>query len=131
MSMKKKVIEFLDARPDGLSKASLVARVADEFGITKGNARYYVTRVWSKGIDVQSAINHGSIKRSMKLNKIALDAYKAGVADGTIECSEEELIDTVLSQQVVSYCGAKGTYTFDYYDIEYAFAKPTCQGSIE
>ena len=54
----------------------------------------------------------------MKLNKKALDAYKAGVADGTITCSKENLIATVLAQEVVSYCSTKGTYTFDYMDIE-------------
>ena len=59
----------------------------------------------------------------MKLNKKAYDAYKAGVADGTITCSREKLIDTVLAQEVVSYCSTKGTYTFDYFDVEY-----TCGG---
>ena len=55
----------------------------------------------------------------MKLNKKAYDAYKAGVADGTIRTSMQNLIDTVLAQEVVSYCSKKGTYTFDYMDIEY------------
>ena len=59
----------------------------------------------------------------MKLNKKAYDAYKAGVADGTITCSREKLINTVLAQEVVSYCSTKGTYTFDYMDVEY-----TCGG---
>lgn len=55
----------------------------------------------------------------MKLNKKAYDAYKAGVADGTIRTSMQNLIDTVLAQEVVSYCSKKGTYTFDYMDVEY------------
>ena len=59
----------------------------------------------------------------MKLNKKAYDAYKAGVADGTITCSREKLIDTVLAQEVVSYCSKKGTYTFDYFDVV-----PRCGG---
>ena len=59
----------------------------------------------------------------MKLNKKAYDAYKAGVADGTIKCSIEKLINTVLAQEVVSYCSKKGTYTFDYFDIV-----PRCGG---
>ena len=56
---------------------------------------------------------------SMNLTAKALEAYKAGVADGTITCSREKLIDTVLAQEVVSYCSTKGTYTFDYFDVEY------------
>ena len=55
----------------------------------------------------------------MNLTLKALEAYKAGVADGTITCSKENLIATVLEQEVVSYCSKKGTYTFDYFDVEY------------
>ena len=55
----------------------------------------------------------------MNLTLKALEAYKAGVADGTITCPKENLIDTVLEQEVVSYCSKKGTYTFDYFDVEY------------
>jgi hypothetical protein len=59
----------------------------------------------------------------MNLTAKALEAYKAGVADGTITCSKEQLIDTVLAQEVVSYCSKKGTYTFDYFDVV-----PRCGG---
>ena len=55
----------------------------------------------------------------MKLNKKAYDAYKAGVADGTIKCSMEKVIAVVQEQEVVSYCSKKGTYTFDYMDVVY------------
>jgi len=53
----------------------------------------------------------------MNLTPEAREAYKAGVADGTIKCSIEKLINTVLAQEVVSYCSKKGTYTFDYFDV--------------
>jgi len=56
----------------------------------------------------------------MNLTAKALEAYKAGVADGTVTCSIEKLIATVLAQEVVSYCSKKGTYTFDHFDVEYA-----------
>tara|TARA_B110000902_G_scaffold224676_1_gene262294 strand:+ start:128 stop:316 length:189 start_codon:yes stop_codon:yes gene_type:complete len=59
----------------------------------------------------------------MNLTPEAREAYKAGVADGTIKCSIEKLINTVLAQEVVSYCSKKGTYTFDYFDVV-----PRCGG---
>ena len=55
----------------------------------------------------------------MNLTAKALEAYKAGDLNGTITCSIEKLIITVLEQEVVSYCSTKGTYTFDYMDIQY------------
>jgi hypothetical protein len=60
---------------------------------------------------------------SMNLTPEALEAYNAGVLNGTISCSIEKLINTVLAQEVVSYCSKKGTYTFDYFDIV-----PRCGG---
>ena len=59
----------------------------------------------------------------MKLKQKALEAYNAGVADGTITVSIENIVCTVESQEVVSYCSTKGTYTFDYMDVDY-----TCGG---
>ena len=55
----------------------------------------------------------------MNLTAKALEAYNAGVLNGTITCSIEKLIITVLEQEVVSYCSKKGTYTFDHFDVEY------------
>ena len=59
----------------------------------------------------------------MNLTPEAREAYKKGRADGTITCSIEKLINTVLAQEVVSYCSKKGTYTFDYMDVV-----PRCGG---
>jgi len=56
----------------------------------------------------------------MNLTPKAMEAYNAGVLNGTITCSIEKLIITVLEQEVVSYCSKKGTYTFDHFDVEYA-----------
>ena len=47
----------------------------------------------------------------MILKKPAMEAYKEGVANGTISPSMQEVIDTVIEQEVVSYCSTKGTYT--------------------
>ena len=44
---RKMVIEFLDTRPDCMSRSALIESVAVRFAITKANARYYVTRVWN------------------------------------------------------------------------------------
>ena len=53
----------------------------------------------------------------MNLTPKAMEAYNAGVLNGTITCSIEKLINTVLAQEVVSYCSKKGTYTFDHFDV--------------
>lgn len=57
----------------------------------------------------------------MILKKPAMEAYKEGVKNGTISSSMQEVIDTVIEQEVVSYCSTKGTYTFDYMDVDYQY----------
>ena len=76
--LRRSVIEFLDARPECMSKSALIASVAEQFNITKGNARYYVTRVWSKGVDVKREMKdggtmHHTIPVEQVLNKILVD----------------------------------------------------------
>ena len=49
-SLKKDVLAYLD-KLDYLAvnnNAAMVNMVSDEFNITKANARYYITRVWSR-----------------------------------------------------------------------------------
>jgi len=50
-------------------------------------------------------------------NKPALEAYKHGSANGTINDSITEIINIIDDQEVVSYCSEKGSYTFDHGDI--------------
>ncbi len=57
----------------------------------------------------------------MILKKPAMEAYKEGVKNGTISSSMQEVIETVIEQEVVSYCSTKGTYTFDYMDVDYRY----------
>jgi hypothetical protein len=53
----------------------------------------------------------------MKLKQKALEAYKAGVADGTITVTVAEIINILEHQEMVSYCSENGTYSFDGGDI--------------
>jgi len=53
----------------------------------------------------------------MYLSKAATAAYEAGVANGTITDSIDEVINTVVDQEVVTYASEKGSYTFDELDI--------------
>ena len=53
----------------------------------------------------------------MRLTNEAREALAKGHADGTIKDTEEQIIETVLKQEVVSYCSSVGTYTFDYMDV--------------
>jgi len=53
----------------------------------------------------------------MYLSKAATAAYETGVANGTITDSIDEVINTVVDQEVVTYASAKGSYTFDEMDI--------------
>ena len=46
MSLRAKVLAFLDERPEDMTTAARVKLVASVFDITSANARYYVTRVW-------------------------------------------------------------------------------------
>ena len=50
-------------------------------------------------------------------NRVALNAYKHGSANGTITDSITEIISIIDEQEVVSYCSEKGSYTFDNGDI--------------
>ena len=51
------------------------------------------------------------------LNRAALEALKHGTANGTIQDTEEQIIDIIDEQEVVSYCSKVGSYTFDCADI--------------
>ena len=60
----------------------------------------------------------------MKLTREALAAYDRGVTDGTISDTVAEIIETLVGnafdyegQDIVSYCSANGTYSFDGSDI--------------
>jgi hypothetical protein len=53
----------------------------------------------------------------MNLTAKALEAYKAGVADGTITVTVAEIINILEHQEMVSYCSENGTYSFDGGDI--------------
>ena len=48
MSLRAKVLEFLDEQGSDMSTAARVKLVASVFDITPANARYYVSRVWRK-----------------------------------------------------------------------------------
>lgn len=52
------------------------------------------------------------------LTKQALKAFNKGVQEGTITDSIEDVIGTLIDQDVVTYCSENGCYTFDYLDIE-------------
>ena len=53
----------------------------------------------------------------MKFTNEALAAYDRGVADGTITDTVAEIINILEHQEIVSYCSANGTYSFDGGDI--------------
>ena len=53
----------------------------------------------------------------MRLTNEAREALAKGQEDGTITDTEAQIIETVLKQEVVSYCSSAGTYTFDYMDV--------------
>ena len=51
------------------------------------------------------------------LNNKALAAYVQGRTNGTIDDNCYQVIETILNQEVVSYCSKHATYTFDYNDL--------------
>ena len=53
----------------------------------------------------------------MYLSREALEALNKGTKEGTITDNEEQIIDIILEQEIVSYCSSKGSYSFDYTDI--------------
>jgi len=54
----------------------------------------------------------------MELTREARAAYDKGVANGTIGDSITEVINLLMwEQEIVSYCSANGTYSFDYDDL--------------
>jgi hypothetical protein len=53
----------------------------------------------------------------MKFTNHALSAHSKGVADGTITDTVAEIIEIIMYQEIVSYCSANGTYSFDGGDI--------------
>ncbi len=54
----------------------------------------------------------------MKFTNEALSAYSKGAADGTITDTVAEIIETIIKQEIVSYCSKHGTYSFDTDDID-------------
>ena len=53
----------------------------------------------------------------MQLDSVSYAAYVDGRDNGTIKDSEQDIVKTVLDQEVVSYCSKYGSYTFDYMDL--------------
>ena len=51
------------------------------------------------------------------LNNEATKAYNQGVLEGVVDESKKWIIETVLEQQIVTFCTSKGQYSFDYYDL--------------
>jgi len=54
----------------------------------------------------------------MNITKEAELAHLKGVEEGTIDDTIEETYYHVLTQEVISYCSSKGTYTFDREDFK-------------
>jgi len=52
-----------------------------------------------------------------QLDSVAYQAYLDGVGNDTIKDTEKEVVETILEQDVVSYCSERGCYTFDYDDL--------------
>lgn len=60
-----------------------------------------------------------NIYSGYSLNPEALEHFVQGRTNGTITDSCFEVIETILNQEIVSYCSAHdGTYQFDYNDLE-------------
>tara|TARA_R110002020_G_scaffold76043_2_gene193103 strand:+ start:1529 stop:1711 length:183 start_codon:yes stop_codon:yes gene_type:complete len=51
------------------------------------------------------------------LNDEATKAYNQGVHEGVIDESKEWIINTVLEQEIVTFCTSEGQYSFDIYDL--------------
>ena len=51
------------------------------------------------------------------LDSVAYAAYAEGIENGTITDSEQDIIQIILDQDVVSYCSRFASYTFDYNDL--------------
>jgi len=51
------------------------------------------------------------------LDSEAWFAYVEGYNNGTITDSEQDIVQIILDQDVVSYCSSKASYTFDYNDL--------------
>ena len=52
-----------------------------------------------------------------QLDSTAYQAYLDGVGNDTIKDTEQEVVETILEQDIVSYCSKHGCYTFDYDDL--------------
>lgn len=55
----------------------------------------------------------------MRLNKEALELLTKSQAEGLVLDSEQDIIDIVRNQEVVTYCSENGSVTFDIYDVEF------------
>ena len=55
----------------------------------------------------------------MKLTPEAVQARNWALQKGIPVDTVEVIIETVLDQEVVSYCSEQGTVTFDYLDVVY------------
>ena len=51
------------------------------------------------------------------LNDEATKAYDQGVHEGVIDESKEWIVNTVLEQEIVTFCTSEGQYSFDYCDL--------------
>jgi hypothetical protein len=52
-----------------------------------------------------------------QLDSVSYQAYLDGVGNDTIKDTEQEVVETILEQDIVSYCSKHGCYTFDYNDL--------------
>lgn len=55
----------------------------------------------------------------MRLNKEALELLIKSQAEGLVLDSEQDIIDIVRNQEVVTYCSENGCVTFDINDVVY------------
>ena len=51
------------------------------------------------------------------LNEEATKEYDQGVHEGVIDESKEWIVNTVLEQEIVTFCTSEGQYSFDYCDL--------------
>ena len=53
-----------------------------------------------------------------QLNKKATDIFYEGIEKGIIDETQEWIVDTVLDQEIVTFCTEHGCRSFDTSDIE-------------
>ena len=66
---------------------------------------------------IQYNTQHNEELTMYQLDSTSHAAFTDGVDNGTIRDTEQEVVQIILDQEVVSYCSKYGCYTFDIYDL--------------